>query len=193
MGFEDEVEQSLGRPCRLNDGRSKQTNELTSSIVPRGTSFHRSVELEFPLIACDPGRLSCRCDLPGPSEFSTVNPYAVHCKLGIADLKEGNHAAEEAFGRRDCLKATPSGCVAGAGTSGRRCRAIVGCDRDELRDELLNGEIFYSLREAQVVIEQWRRHYNTIRPHSSLGYRPPAPEVVSHAVSQPIALRPPLN
>ena len=44
------------------------------------------------------------------------------------------------------------------------------------RDELLNGEIFYSLKEAQVVIEQWRRHYNTARPHSSLGYRPPAPE-----------------
>jgi len=45
-----------------------------------------------------------------------------------------------------------------------------------LRDELLNGEIFYSLGEAQVVIEQWRRHYNTVRPHSSLGYRPPAPQ-----------------
>lgn len=46
-----------------------------------------------------------------------------------------------------------------------------------LRDELLNGEIFYSLREAQIVIESWRRHYNTIRPHASLGYKPPAPEV----------------
>jgi transposase InsO family protein len=46
----------------------------------------------------------------------------------------------------------------------------------KLRDELLNGEIFYSLGEAQIVIEQWRRHYNTIRPHSALGYRPPAPE-----------------
>lgn len=46
----------------------------------------------------------------------------------------------------------------------------------KLRDELLNGEIFYSLREAQVMIEKWRRHYNTKRPHSSLGYRPPAPE-----------------
>jgi transposase InsO family protein len=43
-----------------------------------------------------------------------------------------------------------------------------------LRDELLNGEIFYSLAEAKVLIEAWRRHYNTIRPHSSLGYRPPA-------------------
>jgi putative transposase len=41
----------------------------------------------------------------------------------------------------------------------------------------LNGEIFYSLKEAQIIIESWRRHYNTIRPHASLGYKPPAPEV----------------
>ena len=47
-----------------------------------------------------------------------------------------------------------------------------------LRDELLNGEIFYSLREAKIVVESWRRHYNAIRPHASLGYRAPAPEVV---------------
>jgi len=45
----------------------------------------------------------------------------------------------------------------------------------KLRDELLNGEIFYSLKEARIVIEQWRKHYNEKRPHSSLGYRPPAP------------------
>ena len=45
-----------------------------------------------------------------------------------------------------------------------------------LRDELLNGEIFYTL-QAQIIIESWRRHYNTVRPHASLGYRPPAPEV----------------
>jgi transposase InsO family protein len=45
----------------------------------------------------------------------------------------------------------------------------------KLRDELLNGEIFYSLKEARIVIEQWRRHYNQKRPHSALGYRPPAP------------------
>jgi putative transposase len=44
----------------------------------------------------------------------------------------------------------------------------------ELRDECLNQEIFYSLKEAQIVIEQWRNQYNTIRPHSSIGYRPPA-------------------
>jgi transposase InsO family protein len=48
----------------------------------------------------------------------------------------------------------------------------------KLRDELLNGEIFTTLREAQVLIERWRRHYNTVRPHSSLGYRPPAPETI---------------
>lgn len=46
-----------------------------------------------------------------------------------------------------------------------------------LRDELLDGEIFYSLREAQILIESWRRHDNTVRPHGALGYRPPAPEV----------------
>jgi putative transposase len=48
----------------------------------------------------------------------------------------------------------------------------------KLRDELLNGEIFYSLKEAKIVIEQWRRQYNTVRPHSSLGYRPPAPQTI---------------
>ena len=48
------------------------------------------------------------------------------------------------------------------------------------RDELLNGEIFYSPREAQIIIEEWRKHYNTKRPHSALGYRPPAPEAVSY-------------
>ena len=49
----------------------------------------------------------------------------------------------------------------------------------KLRDELLNGEIFYSLKEAKAVIGQWRSHYNAVRPHSSLGYRPPAPQAFS--------------
>lgn len=47
----------------------------------------------------------------------------------------------------------------------------------KLRDELLNGEVFDTVVEARVITEQWRNHYNTIRPHSSLGYRPPAPEM----------------
>ena len=54
----------------------------------------------------------------------------------------------------------------------------------KLRDELLNGEIFYSLAEARVVIESWRQHYNPVRPHSSFGYRPPAPNAL---------VRPPLE
>jgi putative transposase len=52
-----------------------------------------------------------------------------------------------------------------------------------LRDELLDGEIFYSLAEARIVIESWRRHYNTERPHGSLGYKPPAPEVFFPALA----------
>lgn len=48
----------------------------------------------------------------------------------------------------------------------------------KLRDELLNREVFYTLREAKVLIDRWRRFYNTKRPHSSLGYRPPAPESI---------------
>jgi len=54
----------------------------------------------------------------------------------------------------------------------------------KMRDELLAREIFYSLKEAQILIEIWRREYNTIRPHSSLGYRPPAPEAILFQPSQ---------
>jgi len=53
----------------------------------------------------------------------------------------------------------------------------------KLRDELLNGEIFYSLKEAKVVIGNWRHHYNTVRPHSALGYRPPAPQTFAPPMS----------
>ena len=45
----------------------------------------------------------------------------------------------------------------------------------KFRDEFLNGELFYTLAEAKILIERWRREYNEFRPHSSLGYRPPAP------------------
>ena len=65
----------------------------------------------------------------------------------------------------------------------KRCGRPKGTDpyyhkslNGQLRDELLNGEIFYSLKEAQIVIEQWWKHYNTVRPHSALGCRSPAPE-----------------
>jgi transposase InsO family protein len=54
------------------------------------------------------------------------------------------------------------------------------------KTEFLNGEIFYSLREAQILIEEWRKHYNTKRPHSALGYRPPAPETIVQIDPRPV-------
>ena len=62
----------------------------------------------------------------------------------------------------------------------------------KLRDELLNGEIFYTMKEAQIMIEVWRQHYNKVRPHSSLGYRPPAPEALVWP-AKPVAQIPSLN
>ena len=58
------------------------------------------------------------------------------------------------------------------------------------RDELLDGEIFTSLREAQVIIEGWRQHYNTVRPHGSIGYKPPAPEVCLPGFNAGLAAQP---
>jgi transposase InsO family protein len=70
------------------------------------------------------------------------------------------------------------------------CESVNG----KLRDELLNGEILYTytLKEAKIVIVAWRRHYNTVRPHSSLGYRPPAPEVLVWP-TEPLAQNAALN
>ena len=51
---------------------------------------------------------------------------------------------------------------------------------------MLNRESFYSLREAQIIIEDRRKHYNTKRPHSSLGYRPPAPEIIVPLDQRPV-------
>jgi putative transposase len=54
----------------------------------------------------------------------------------------------------------------------------------KLRDELHDGEIFYTSKEVQIVTERWRQHYNTVRPHSSLGYKPPAPEAIVWPAAQ---------
>jgi putative transposase len=58
------------------------------------------------------------------------------------------------------------------------------------KTELLDGEIFYSLAEARIVIESWRRQHNAERPHGSLGYKPPAPEVFVPAFAMRAALQP---
>jgi len=70
------------------------------------------------------------------------------------------------------------------------CQSFSG----SMRDELLKGEIFYTLAEAKILIEAWRRHYNTVRLHNSLGYRPPAPETATppwlSSVSASLHLKP---
>ena len=63
----------------------------------------------------------------------------------------------------------------------------------KLRDELLDREIFYTLTEAQILIERWRRQYNTVRPHSALGYRPPAPEAMMPAALGSFEMSPALS
>ncbi len=54
----------------------------------------------------------------------------------------------------------------------------------KVQDEFLKGEIFYSMKELRVLAGRWQRHYNTVRPHSSLGYKPPAPEAILPETSQ---------
>ena len=66
----------------------------------------------------------------------------------------------------------------GQGTKVADVVKALGVSEVKLRDGLPDREIFHSLREAQVLIEAWRRHYNTVRPRSALGYRPPAPQAV---------------
>ena len=63
----------------------------------------------------------------------------------------------------------------------------------KLRDELLDREIFYTLTEAKILIERWRRQYNTVRPHSALGYRPPAPEAIRPAPPNDLIMSPALS
>ena len=67
-------------------------------------------------------------------------------------------------------------------------QTIAHCEsfNGRFRDELLNGEVFYNLKEAQIIIEEWRKHYNTKRPHSALGYNPPAPETIIQMDQRPV-------
>lgn len=76
------------------------------------------------------------------------------------------------------IKVSPLFITPGSPWENGYCESFNG----KFRDELLSGEIFYTLKEAQVLTERWRKNYNTIRPHSSLGYRPPAPEAIRLAI-----------
>jgi hypothetical protein len=104
MGFENEAERSFGRPCHQSDGRSKQTCDLTSFVVPQGTSCHRAVELAFSPIVFDLA-LSCCCNLlPSPAELSAVNEMVLAQGLGDADRQAPRREKDDrsvgaAFGR----------------------------------------------------------------------------------------------
>jgi transposase InsO family protein len=63
----------------------------------------------------------------------------------------------------------------------------------KLRDELLDRKIFFTLAEAKILIERWRREYNTVRPHSALGYRPPAPAAIMRATRGSLEMSPALS
>jgi transposase InsO family protein len=75
------------------------------------------------------------------------------------------------------LQVTPLYIEPGSPWENGYCESFNG----KMRDQLLNGELFYTLKEAQIIIERWRIHYNTVRPHSSLGGQPPAPETIQLA------------
>jgi len=103
--------------------------------------------------------------------------------IGSSPMGDGPEFIAEAV--RDWIKAAGARTAyiePGSPWENGYCESFNG----RMRDELLNGEIFYSLREAQIIIERWRNHYNTKRPHSALGYRPPAPEVIVPMDQRPI-------
>ena len=86
--------------------------------------------------------------------------------------------AEKLQGWFEKIKVNPLFITPGSPWENGYCESFNG----RLRDEFLNGELFYTLKEAQDLIERWRVYYNTIRPHSSLGYRSPAPETLKLVV-----------
>jgi len=93
----------------------------------------------------------------------------------LRDLIEGTVGRDQAqLVKEACRGNDPAERVAVSPWENGCCESF----NSKLRDELLKGEIFYSLAEARIVIEGWRQHYNTLRPHSSPGTKPPAPEVM---------------
>jgi transposase InsO family protein len=94
-------------------------------------------------------------------------------QLEDAKMARKRHTAEEIV-----AKLRQGNVLTAQGRPVAEAVRAIGVSEVTYRDELLDGEVFHSLAEAEVVIEGWRRHHNSDRPHSALGYRPPAPEVV---------------
>ena len=112
-----------------------------------------------------------------PSPMETIEVGNRHEPLnGIIRILRGDNPAREVIAQPATI-----------GQKTLRNQIVSKLPRHEV---VVVREIFYSLREAQIVIESWRRHYNTIRPHASLGFKSPAPEVFVPAFAAwPAALR----
>ena len=167
----------------------------------------------FPCQTCEV-RDQVICSALGDAELRELNTIATSVKLrpGQAVFFEGDESAYlfnvvtgairlsklMPDGRRQIVGFLFSGDVLGlsiADVGAKTAYIVPGspwengyCEsfNARFRDELLNGEIFYSLKEAQIIIEEWRKHYNTKRPHSALGYRPPAPETIVPMDPRPV-------
>lgn len=118
--------------------------------------------------------------LRSQSQEACAPPVEV-ARLEVCQLASGGDRPRRTYNsRRDCRQAA-SGRCAGVAESKReqafRCSPRNRRERGDLRDELLNSGIFHALREALAAIESWRHHYNAIRSHASLGYKPSALEV----------------
>src|ERR1051325_1967179 len=121
---------------------------------------------------------------PAGSNRSTSSTYYQICSsCEVFPSTFAPTTARSSSPRRCSNGLPPSGLRPLTSRPAARGRTAFESFNARLRDELLNGEIFYTVREAQIVIESWRRHYNRVRPHASIGYRPPAPEVFVPALA----------
>ena len=144
-------------------------------------------------MSCDPGETEAQLNRGDRRTLGPVHPARCAClrqvrvAIGsaIGSSNNGNGPEFIAEAVRDWIKAVGAKTAyiePGSPWENGYCESFNG----RMRDELLNGEIFYSLREAQIIIEEWRKHYNTKRPHSALGYRPPAPEAIIPMDQRPV-------
>jgi transposase InsO family protein len=90
-------------------------------------------------------------------------------------MPKNRYTPEEIIQHRGLLSSTPAKAWPSSTPAGS------SASLSKMREQFLNGELFYTLKEAQIIIERWRIHYNTVRPHSSLGGQPPAPETLQLA------------
>lgn len=158
-------------PSRLREAclQVRRALPVSERRTCRVLGQHRSTQRHPPGDDADEQRLTA--DIVALArDYGRYGYRRIHALLGNAGWQVSLSVVERIW-RRECLKVPKR--------QPKRRRLWLGdgsCIR--LRDELLNGEIFYSLEEVRIVTGWWRDHYNRARPHSSLGYRPPVPETI---------------